>query len=192
MKKIVILTILSLLILSGCSKEEKNLETTETTEIPATESQIIEEIIFKENEFELKGKKYSIDLPEEFIVDTEEKDLFSAEIESIGIYIYSISKDDFQTKEEIIEVLKKELQEESEFELVEDDFIKNEQKVGMFDSTEFKFSVRNVDTMNTAKIYIIDKDKKDFIILSMMGFDTFYEDTEKVDRILSSFKTINN
>ena len=188
MKKFVILIMLSLFVFSGCSNKD---EVTETTEPPATESQAIEkEEQFKENVFELDGKKYSIDLPEEFIVDIEEENLFAAEIESVGIYVYPISKDDFETKEDIVEVLKTELKEDSEFELVEDDFIKNAKKIGEFNSTEFKFSIKNVDTMNTAKIYIIDKDDNDFIILSMMGFESFYEDTEKVDKILNSFKVV--
>ncbi len=187
-KKILIIAML-IILLAGCSNKEEMKE----TKVPLTETNTTEmtevEVTFKEDIFELNGEKYSIELPEQFVKNEEEKEIFEAETEAEGIYIYSINKENFTDKEELISKLEEEAKTKNT-ELEEYDIRKGEKKVGKCDSVELKYSIKNEDTMNTIKTYIIDKDEKEYLIVSLVGYETFYSDIEKIDRILNSFKVI--
>ncbi|WP_100065025.1 PsbP-related protein [Miniphocaeibacter massiliensis] len=183
MKKLIFILIFSLFIFAGCESKENTKE-------DITKEVKDKEVTLKTNEFELEDKNYSIGLPKEFSVDVSNEELFSAEIDPIGIYIYSVSKDDFPTQENVVEEITNELIEDEDFELEKDDITKNSRKIGSFNATELKAYVDNVDILSTAKIYIIDKDEKEFIIISLIGYDSYYEETDTVDKILNSFKVI--
>lgn len=200
MKKLIGLSLL-LLVLSGCggkveksANKDNTINSSKKTEASSSEvsesSEEVEELVFVTKEFGIENEKFSIDIPEDFVSVEEEEPLpFDMENDSAEIFIDGMKKIDLESKETFKQLFIGALKEDNPD--VTDESMKTAKKmVGQLEAEEISVDLNLEGVLGTEKMYFLETPEL-YIVITIVGSRSYFENQEEIDKILSSFLLVS-